>query len=141
MKIDDSFNITAKISAKLSRYSESIRTGMRRIADKVSDKLEKELRRNSPKRDKSSRNRGTRAKNWAPGSYARSWGQITTVDNFSEYEKTVRNKSHYQLTHLLENGHRKRNNGFVKPRVHIEPEEKKAEWEYYHEIEQLIKNN
>ena len=59
------------------------------------------------------------------GNYSEDWGhklrkgQYSSVINTEEY--TVYNKKHYQLTHLLENGHQSRNGGRVKAFSHIAP--------------------
>ena len=64
----------------------------------------RELRANSPK---------------LTGEYARDWG-CEYSDKGGHHTAVVRNKSHYQITHLLEDGHESRNQyggpyGTVKP--------------------------
>lgn len=84
----------------------------------------KELKSTSPKRS------GKYAKDWAVKKVAKKNGAI---------EVTVYNKKHYQLTHLLENGHALvrggRKIGFVKPFPHI----KKAEENAINKVESELK--
>ena len=65
------------------------------------------------------------------GKYTKDWdvtqrntraGKITDTEWYS-----VHNKKHYQLTHLLQNGHASRNGGRVKAYPHIDSAEEKAE--------------
>lgn len=130
------FNLTETLSQRLTHYSASVSKCLRKSVDVNSEKLQKGLKRDSPKR-KSGKKRSGR---YTPGSYARSWVNDVTTDSFSVYERQVYNKKHYQLTHLLENGHAKRGGGRVSPRVHIAPLQKQAEKELKSDIMSLIKN-
>lgn len=64
------------------------------------------LRANSPKRT---------------GDYAKGWSYKIDEDVPGSYTGHVYNKTHYQLSHLLEKGHAKRNGGRVAGIPHIEP--------------------
>ena len=64
------------------------------------------LRANSPKRT---------------GDYAKGWSYKVDEDVPGSYTGHVYNKTHYQLSHLLEKGHAKRNGGRVAGIPHIEP--------------------
>jgi hypothetical protein len=74
----------------------------------------KELKSTSPKKS---------------GKYARDWAVKKTTKK-GVVEVTVYNKNHYQLTHLLENGHALvkggRKIGYVKPEPHIKKAEENA---------------
>ena len=90
---------SAQLNATLSQYDNEIREGVRKSVDKNTETLEKELKRDSPRRRGTKRKRGGK---FSPGSYARGWRTSTAVNNFSTYEKVVHNSTHYPLTHLLE---------------------------------------
>lgn len=128
---------SAQLNATLSQYDNEIREGVRKSVDKNTETLEKELKRDSPRRRGAKRKRGGK---FSPGSYARGWRTSTAVNNFSTYEKVVYNSTHYPLTHLLEKGHAKRGGGRVAPRVHIAPAEERAEKSFEKDVEKLIKS-
>ena len=66
------------------------------------------LKENSPRRT------GRYAESWDATLRKKKYSAITGLEQWS-----IRNKDHYQLTHLLENGHASRNGGRVKPHEHI----------------------
>jgi hypothetical protein len=136
------------IKKALTEYCESIRIGIRKLVDKTTSNLSEKLKEKSPRRARIYTSRrqttiapGLKKKKHTAGSYARSWDSVTTVDSFSSYEKTVRNRDHYQLTHLLEKGHKNAKGGVVSPRVHIAPEENAAIKRFETDIEKLIENS
>jgi hypothetical protein len=55
------------------------------------------------------------------GDYAKGWSYAIEETAEGAYKGTVYNKTDYQLTHLLEKGHAKRNGGRVAAIPHIEP--------------------
>lgn len=76
----------------------------------------KELKEKSPKSNKAK-----------GGAYAKSWGYTKEKMPFGYTSYVIRNRKHYQLTHLLENGHLIKNKygsyGRTKPIPHIKPVE------------------
>ena len=132
------YDITAKLSAKLNSYCAELQKGIKKSVDKNTAEMERGLKENSPRRH-SKRKRGSGRRKWSAGSYARSWRTMTTSDTFSSYEKEVHNKDHFQLTHLLENGHAKRGGGRVSPRIHIKPAEEQAERNFINDLKSMIR--
>ena len=111
--VDD---LSKAIQKTLAEYEGVTIDSMKAAVDKVSKEAVRELKSSSPKRN---------------GAYARSWtSKKKKLANKYAYEKTVYNKDHYRLTHLLEKGHRvvgaKNGRTWVDARPHIEKVEKKA---------------
>ena len=104
------------IQKTLAEYEGVTVDSMKAAVDKVSKEAVRELKGSSPRRS---------------GAYAKSWtSKKTKLTNKWAYEKTVYNKDHYRLTHLLEKGHKvvgaKNGRARVDPIPHIEKVEKKA---------------
>lgn len=60
------------------------------------------------------------------GKYAKSWSVKNTKETSNSLEVTVYSKNRYQLAHLLEYGHTKRDGGRTKAKPHIAPAEEAA---------------
>lgn len=101
------FSIEKELEKILGDYTEQVGEKTDQILKKVARDTVKELKSSSPK-DK--------------GDYAKSWA-VKSVKSGRLTSYVVHNKKHYQLTHLLEKGHAKRNGGRVSARVHIKPAE------------------
>lgn len=114
--------LAKEISKILLEYKEEIEDGISIAGDTVAKKTVKKLRETSPKRKKDG------------GTYAKGW-RVTTVKG----KKIIHNKTRYQLTHLLENGHAKVNGGRVTGKPHIKLAEEEAIKEYVNEVEKVIK--
>lgn len=76
------------------------------------------------------------------GKYNKGW-RFKTGKKYGEIEATIYNATNYQLTHLLEDGHRIiTRNGLVKGNVkaypHITPESEKLSSKYERDIEKII---
>lgn len=91
----------------------------------------KELKAKSP--------RSKRAKG---GAYAKSWSYKKNLMPFGYTSYTVYNRKHYQLTHLLENGHMIKNQygsyGRTRPIPHIKPVELIVQDKFLDEIKRRI---
>lgn len=108
MKIDGMADAIVK---ELSAWSKEIVGALKEEVQAVAEDTAKELRQTSPKRR---------------GAYARDWASKVTYDDWQDIRVTVYNKRHYQLTHLLENGHAKVNGGRVNGIPHISVAEENA---------------
>lgn len=108
MKIDGMADAIVK---ELSAWSKEVVGALKEEVRAVGENTAKELRQTSPKRR---------------GAYARDWASKVTYDDWQDIRVTVYNKRHYQLTHLLENGHAKVNGGRVNGFPHISVAEENA---------------
>ena len=83
----------------LAEYAGATDDAIERAVDLTSAEIVDELRTTSPRRP-------------GGGDYARSWtDEVWQKKLKGKYSKLISNKEHYQLTHLLENGHRIMRNG------------------------------
>ena len=73
------------------------------------------------------------------GKYKKSWTVKTTKENANALEVTVHSKNRYQLAHLLEFGHAKRNGGRTRAFPHIAPAETAAAELLEREVEAALK--
>lgn len=108
-------SVTAQITELLDDYQSDVQQITIETMDDVSKEAVKTLRDTSPK---------------ASGSYARGW----TVKKDGQLSRVVYNKTDYQLTHLLENGHVIKNQfgtyGRAPAIKHIKPVEEWAQKEF-----------
>ncbi len=103
--VDDLANL---VMDGLREYSELADTAMKKAVRKTAASVKKEISENAPKRT---------------GRYAKSWTTKKTKENSHSLEMTVHSKDRYQIAHLLEKGHAKRNGGRVAAIPHIAPAE------------------
>lgn len=69
------------------------------------------------------------------GAYKKSWSTKKVSENSNSLVLVVHSKNRYQITHLLEHGHAKRNGGRVEAIPHIEVAERAGEQTLKQEIE------
>ena len=121
-------SVQAQVAEILGEYSEEVREKTNEAMGTVSKECVSKLKNTSPHRS------GKYAKGWTTKK-ERQHGGIDTV--------TVHNKTAYQLTHLLENGHVVRNKkgtyGRTRGIKHIKPVEDYAINEFPAEIERKLK--
>ena len=103
--IDD---MADEIMKGLQEYSELADTAMKKAVRKTATSVKNEISVNAPKRT---------------GKYAKSWTTKKVKENSHSLEITVHSKDRYQIAHLLEKGHAKRNGGRVAGKPHIAPAE------------------
>lgn len=72
--------------------------------------------------------------------YSKGWTLTKDKETIFDDKYTIHNKKYYSLTHLLENGHVKRNGGRTRAFVHIKPVEQEVIDEFTKEVEEAINN-
>ena len=119
-------NLQKEVTKYLTDYVEDIEEGVQETTDKLSKEAVKEIKQASPKRQ------GTRK-----NPYYKGWTSKKEKKG-KKYTRKIHNKTNYQLTHLLENGHATRNGGRTKAQPHIKPVEEKYNKLYEKEIKAVI---
>lgn len=103
--IDD---MADEIMKGLMEYSELADSAMKKAVRKTATFVKNEISANAPVKS---------------GRYKKSWTAKKTKENSHSLEMTVHSKDRYQIAHLLEKGHAKRNGGRVAAIPHIAPAE------------------
>lgn len=126
-------SVTQQINEILETYGREVNNKVREIAVDVAKDTAKDLKRTSPKQKGRGSSRGGKH-------YANGW--VAEYENIpgGGVRTIVRNKTSYQLTHLLENGHAIVNQyGATGKRVaaikHIGPAEERGINEYLRRLE------
>lgn len=119
----DSSNFADVISASLEQFSDEKTKEIKKILTDKSKELAENIKRDSPRRAKNG------------GKYAKGWVAEKDYENNLNIQYTIHNKTDYQLTHLLENGHATRNGGRVEGIPHIAPNTEAIEKEIDDEIQ------
>ena len=92
-------SVTAQMKELLDEVNEDVKKATKRNIDSVSKESVQKLKNTSPRKS---------------GSYAKGWG----AKRQGEMDVVVHNRTDYQLTHLLENGHVIRNKKGTYGRTH-----------------------
>ena len=108
----------------LNDYADVSAEGMKKAVRKAGNTV-KEIGANAPK---------------DTGAYAKSWTVKNTKETANALEVTVYSKNKYQLAHLLEHGHAKRNGGRVAGKKPIAPAEETGIRQLEAEIERCLRN-
>lgn len=119
--------ISKEITGALEEYGERIAQGVEKAVDNAGTEALKVVRDKSPKRT---------------GRYRRGWRKTKSGGNVDQNVHSVRiyNKTAYQLTHLLENGHQKAAGGRVEGTPHIRPAAEDAERQLERDVTRLIQS-
>ena len=110
--------INAAISKIVDEYSDEVKKAGAEAADIASKQAVSVLKKTSPKRT---------------GKYRRSWTRKKIARGY-----IVHNKTYYRLTHLLNNGHAKRNGGRVPGDNHITNAETETVKLFIEEVESRL---
>ena len=112
IKIDD---LASTIAKELTEYSQEVTDGIKAEVKTVAKECKNEIQQNSPV---------------DTGSYRKGWQVKTAYESSSDIRVVIRNRTDYQLTHLLEYGH-------AKP--HIRPAEEHAEQKLMKKVKVVVK--
>ena len=118
-------SLADEVMKQLNEYAEVTTDGMKKAVNGAGKTVRKEIQSGAPV--KSSK-------------YKKSWTVRKTAESSTKLEITVHSKNRYQLAHLLEHGHAKRNGGRTKAKEHIAPAEKLGEEQLEQDIERMIRN-
>nr|DAN12883.1 MAG TPA: putative tail component [Caudoviricetes sp.] len=110
---------------QLDDYAELTTEGMKKAVNDAGKTVKKEIQANAPVKS---------------GKYAKSWTVKKTDESSTKLEVTVHSKNRYQLAHLLEHGHAKRNGGRTYAQPHIAPAEEVGIEQLEKDIERCIKD-
>ena len=101
------FDLTAELGKVLGEYTTAVQVAVDNAVEECGKGMQKEIKANSPKRT---------------GAYKKGWRCEISENGRGSKQAVIKNKTNYQLTHLLEKGHKKRGGkGHVKAYVHIAP--------------------
>lgn len=114
------------VGKELGDYFDDIAEDVKNAVEVTTRECVEEIKRRSPKRS---------------GAYRKSWTATEIFNRRGSIRFTIHNKKHYRITHLLENGHAKKNGGRVDGIPHIAPAEQNAEKALIKRIEEAIKND
>lgn len=123
-------SVEAQVAQLLDNYTKEVKEKTDKAFEQTAKEAAQKLRQTSP-----------RGKGKHSGDYAKGWTVKRERDKRSGlYTITVHNKTHYQLTHLLENGHAMPQGGRWTPPdgKHIEPVEQWSQTEVVREIEESL---
>ena len=107
-RVDD---LAAAVEAELKAYREEVKEDLFTAIDEAGDLAVATLRATSPKDS---------------GDYRKGWRKLKAHESPRDLRIQVHNKTDYQLTHLLEDGHAKVNGGSVAGQPHIGPAAEQA---------------
>ncbi len=122
-------NSILDINDILAGYGDEIQNLVQEEAERIAKGGVKTLKATSPKNKRNSAKRGQYAKGW----------RVKKEIKRGSVHYVIHNATDYQLTHLLEKPHRKRNGGYTAPIVHIKPVEEQCVSEYVKNVESGIR--
>ena len=118
--------LTAAVTEALESYRQDVTDGLKREIKTVAKECKRDIQENSPEQT---------------GSYRKDWQDKVAYESDEDIRIIVRNRTDYQLTHLLEHGHTKVNGGRVEGKPHIGPAEQRAEKKLLKRVKVVVKGD
>lgn len=84
----------------LKEYRDVSMESLKRAVNKTANETAAQIRSKAPVRKY-----GLRGGRYPPGSYAKDWTSRKDTETSAKYSRTVYNRRHYALAHLLQHGH------------------------------------
>lgn len=117
--------MASAIMESMEEYADLATEDLKKAVKSAGEAVRDEIREKAPKRT---------------GAYRKSWAVKNTKETANALEVTVYSRNKYQLAHLLEHGHAKRNGGRVVGKSHIAPAEETGIRQLEAEIERSLRN-
>lgn len=112
------------ITQAVQAYTQEVSEAIAEAVEETASECVKEVKANSPKRT---------------GDYAKGW-RIVREDKRGYSKRTIWNKRHYRLVHLLEKGHALRGGGRARSFPHVGPAERKYVEKLTNRIREIVRN-
>ena len=113
------------VMEELDEYKDLVDVYMRAAVIKAGKTVQSEIKGSAPVKS---------------GAYSKSWSVKSSKESSHALEVTVYSRNRYQLAHLLEHGHAKRNGGRTGARVHIAPAEERGIRQLEEDIKRSIRS-
>ena len=117
-------SLAAEITKGLKEYSKLTEESLKGAVVEVSNEVRDKIKEGSPKKS---------------GDYEKSWKVTKERETAHSIQTVVHSKNRYQLAHLLEFGHIKRNGGRTKAYPHLRPAELNAIQKFTERIKNISK--
>ncbi|NEW62292.1 HK97 gp10 family phage protein [Granulicatella sp. zg-ZJ] len=122
VKLDD---LAQAIQKELEQYQKLTNEQIKATVKEVGQETKARIQATAPKKS---------------GRYRNSWIVTTTKENRNSMHVVVHSRNQYQLTHLLEFGHAKRNGGRTKAIPHIAQAEQEAVTTFENKVKEILEN-
>ena len=113
------------IMRNLQAYTDEVTAGIKKAEDVTAKECKENLEADSP--------------DGATHKYKKGW-KVTVTSNTPLEKHTVIHNKEYRLTHLLENGHEKRNGGRTRAFPHIKKNEEIANAAFEKRVQEVLEN-
>ncbi len=118
-------NLAQAVVKELGTYRQDIMDGLKRDIKVVAKECKQDIQKNSPV---------------LTGSYRKGWQDKVAYEDDEDIRVIVRNRTDYQLTHLLEYGHAKVNGGRIEGHPHIGPAKQRAGKKLLKRVKVVVKD-